>query len=424
MGGVKAHLKPGVMFIFITVCLDMMALGLAIPVLPRLIETFVGSVTAASWWSGVFNSLWGFTQFVCSPILGSLSDRFGRRPIILMSNLGLALDYLIMALSGNLIWLLIGRLLNGVTSSSITTAYAYISDISEPDERAQMYGYIGAAFGVGFVMGPALGGMLGHIDLRLPFWVAGGLSLLNALYGALVLPESLDKDHRKPFSLKSANPIGSILFLWQAKSVMRLALISMVSNFAHHVIPATFVLYASYRLGWGGREVGLAMAYYAVWAVIVQGGLTGMVVKRIGEKATLVIGLLCGVVGFMSYGYHTDWRVFLITIPIMSCWGMTNAALQSLMTTRVGTSDQGLLQGAVNSLMSLSGIIAPFVFGYILSVMTRPGVDKVWSGAAFFSAAVVLLVAFLMALGVRDRSKDEPVPEVSKPVHHDHEPLF
>jgi len=423
MGEAKVRLKPGVMFIFITVCLDMMALGIAIPVLPRLIEQFVGSVTAASWWSGVFNSLWGLTQFVCSPILGGLSDRYGRRPIVLLSNLGLALDYLIMAVSGNLWWLLIGRLLNGVTSSSITTAYAYISDISEPDERAQMYGYIGAAFGVGFVMGPALGGMLGHIDVRLPFWIAGGLSLLNALYGALVLPESLDAAHRKPFRLRDANPVSSVMFLWQAKNVMRLALISMVSNFAHHVIPATFVLYASYRLGWGGREVGLAMAYYAVWAVIVQGGLTGIVVRRIGEKATLVIGLLCGVAGFMSYGYNTDLRIFLISIPVMSFWGMTNAALQSLMTTRVSQSDQGLLQGAVSSLMSLSGIIAPFVFGYILSVMTRPGVEKVWSGAAFFTAAVVLLLAFLMALGVRDRSKDEPEPVIDTR-HHDGEPLF
>lgn len=396
--------RQAVIFIFITVCLDMVALGVAIPVLPHLIEGFVGSVSAAGWWSGLFNSMWGLMQFGCSPLLGALSDRYGRRPIILLSNLGLALDYLIMALAPNLLWLFIGRMLNGVTSSSITTAYAYVSDISTPDERAQMYGYIGAAFGLGFVMGPALGGVLGHVDPRLPFWVAGGLSLLNALYGYFVLPESLDKAHRKPFRFRDANPVGSILFLWRERSVLRLALISMVSNFAHHVIPATFVLYAAYRLGWGPIHVGVAVAYYGVCAVVVQAGLTGIVVRTIGEKATLVIGLLCGLIGFLSYGYNTDWRVFLISIPIMSFWGMTNAALQALMTTRVRPNEQGLLQGAVSSLMSLSGIFAPFAFGYILSIVTRVGVPKVYSGAAFFSASGVLFVAFLMALGVKDRT--------------------
>jgi MFS transporter, DHA1 family, tetracycline resistance protein len=400
----QIHSKPkgqAVIFILITVGLDMLALGIAMPVLPRLIEGFVGSVSAAGWWSGLFNSVWGFMQFGFSPFLGALSDRFGRRPIILLSNLGLALDYVIMALAANLGWLFIGRLLNGITSASITTAYAYISDISAPEDRAQMYGLVGAAFGLGFIMGPVLGGLLGQIDPRLPFWIAGVLSLVNFIYGYFVLPESLKPENRKPFKWRAANPIGGVFFLWQAQSVMRLALISMVSNFAHHVIAATFVLYGAYRLGWGPLQVGLAIGYYGVWAVIVQAGLTGKIVRRFGEKTTLIGGLLCGAVGFMSFGIVTNWYYFLIFIPIMSLWGITNAALQSLMTTRVKANEQGLLQGAVSSLMSISGIFAPFLFGYILSVVTQKGVPIVYSGAAFFAAALILLLACLMALGVK-----------------------
>ncbi|MFO0995591.1 MAG: MFS transporter, partial [Alphaproteobacteria bacterium] len=253
--------RAAVIFIFITVVLDVLALGVMIPVLPKLVVTFVdGNVEAGAKVYGVFGIAWALMQFLFSPFLGSLSDRFGRRPVILISNFGLGLDYILMALAPNLAWLFVGRVISGITAATITTAGAYIADVTPPERRAGGFGLIGAAFGIGFVLGPALGGLLGAIDARLPFWAAAGLSLANGLYGLFILPESLPRAKRAAFSWTRANPLGSLALLRSHPVLLGLSGVLFVQNLAHVVLPSTFVLYAIYRYGWDERMVGLTLA--------------------------------------------------------------------------------------------------------------------------------------------------------------------
>ncbi|MFN3808667.1 TCR/Tet family MFS transporter [Asticcacaulis sp.] len=391
--------KAAVPFIFVTICLDIVALGLIIPVTPALIADFVGDVSAAGYWVGLFGSLWGVMQFISSPVVGALSDRFGRRPIVLLSNFGLGMDYLLMAMAPGLGWLLLGRLINGITSASISTAYAYISDVTQPENRAKYFGMTGAAFGLGFVLGPLLGGVLGDIEPRLPFYVAAGLSLLNFCYGLFVLPESLPLQNRKPFSLRTANPLGALTFLSRNGDLMRLSLVNLTVNFAHQVLPTTFVLYAALRFGWGPKEVGWTLAAVGVCSAIVQAGLTGRVVKAIGEKKAMLVGLSFGVIGFLGYGLAPTWQAYVLFIPLMSLWGLTGPAAQALMTSKVAPQEQGTLQGANMSLMSAAGIFAPLTFGAVFAVASTHG--PVTAGAPFVLAAAILGLALLIAAGVK-----------------------
>ncbi|MBW8882164.1 MAG: MFS transporter, partial [Asticcacaulis sp.] len=281
-------IKAAAPFILVTVFLDMLSIGVIIPVLPRLIEDFVGSVSAAGMWAGIFGSVWGMTQFIFSPIQGGLSDWIGRRPVVLASNLGLGLDYLVMALAPNLWWLLIGRIISGMTSASISTAYAYMSDVTPPEKRAGIFGMMGAAFGFGFVVGPSLGGILGgglhwaaldHVglgflqfdgDKHYPFYFASALSLLNFAYGFFVLPESLAKDKRKPFSFHTANPLGAFRFLARSGQVLRLSFMYLLMMFSQNVFPTTTVLYCAYRFGWGPTQVGLMLGLVGICSAVVQ----------------------------------------------------------------------------------------------------------------------------------------------------------
>ena len=382
-------------FIFVAVVIDMIALGVIIPVLPRLIEAFVGDIKGAAWINGVFVGVWALMQFVCSPILGSLSDRYGRRPVILISMTGLGLDYVLMALSPNLAWLLVGRIISGVTSSNISTAYAYIADVTPEEKRAGAYGMMGAAFGLGFILGPALGGVLGDISPRLPFWLAAGLSLINAAYGLLVLPESLPKDRRAPFSWKRANPVGSLVLLRSHPELSGLATVNFLAQCAHAVLPTVFVLYAGQRFGWTPRTVGLALAAIGVCSAVIQAGLTGWTVKRIGERATLSLALICGAVGFTIYGLAPNGWIFAAGLPIVSLWGMAGPSTQALMTRLVAPTEQGQLQGANMSLSSIAGVLAPLAFGltYSAAIDAPP-----WAiGAPFYLAALFLLAAALVA---------------------------
>lgn len=402
--------KASVIFILVTVFLDMLSLGIVIPVLPKLVEGFVGTVSQAGLWVGGMAALWGVMQFIFSPIQGGLSDAYGRRPVILGSNLGIGLDYVLMALAPNIWFLVIGRAINGALSASISTAYAYIADVTPPEKRAKTFGLIGAAFGVGFVVGPALGGVLGHIDPRLPLWAAAGMSGLNFIYGLFVLPESLAKENRKPFSIRASNPIGGFAFLSRDPQVLRLSVIYLTSMFSHHVLPVTWVLYVSHRFGWGTAEAGISLALVGVCSAIVQGGLTGLVVKKLGEKKALIFGLLCGLIGFAGYGLMPTGVSMMAFIPLMSLWGLATPALQALISARVSPQDQGTLQGANMGLSAISGVFAPIVFGLVLSFSTGESVPILFSGAAFLLASFIVGLAVWLSLGVRPLKASPSAP--------------
>ena len=384
-------------FIFITVLLDMLALGIIIPVLPALIVRFKGGDTAsAAAIYGVFASVWAAMQFFFSPVLGSLSDRFGRRTVILLSNLGLGLDYVFMAMAPSLAWLFVGRMISGVTSSTISTASAYIADVTQPEERAAKFGMLGAAFGVGFVVGPSVGGLLGAVDLRAPFWGAAVLSLANAAYGFFILPESLPLERRAPFEWRRANPIGAFRMLRSESVLFGLACAGFVAMLAHDSLPTIFVLYTNYRYHWTERSVGLVLALVGVGVMIVQAGLVGRLVRAFGERRSLAIGYITGAASMAVYGLAPTGTMFLLGIPLTALYGLSNPAMQSLMTRRVGPSQQGQLQGAQSSMNGIANMAAPIVFTQVFALAIGRTGDARLAGAPFLLAAALLLVALVI----------------------------
>jgi MFS transporter, DHA1 family, tetracycline resistance protein len=403
--------RATVAFIFVTVMLDILALGIIIPILPKLVTRFLGGDTAAAARIyGLFGTVWALMHFFCLPVAGALSDRFGRRPVILLSNLGLGLDYVLMALA-----LFAGRVISGVTASSISAASAYIADSLPPEKRAQGFGMIGAAFGIGFVLGPAAGGLLGAVDPRLPFWAAAALSLLNALWGIFVLPESLPPERRAPFSWKRANPVGSLGLIRERPRLPALAAVHFLRMLAHAALPSTFVLYAGYRYGWDERAVGLAMAAVGVCGMIVQGGLVGPVVKRLGENAALAIGLFCGALGFAIYGLAPTGKGFLIGVPFMSLWGLAGPSLQGLMSRQVEAHEQGRLQGANGCLMGIAELVGPGLFTLTFAYFIAEGRPHL-PGAPFLLAAALLVAALVPAWRMMPRAQTKvPAPEVLDP---------
>jgi MFS transporter, DHA1 family, tetracycline resistance protein len=390
--------RAAVLFILITVMLDMLSFGIIIPVLPKLVEEFFSGDTAhAAMIYGLMGTSWAVMQFFCSPIQGALSDRFGRRPIVLLSNLGLGLDYIVMALAPTVAWLFLGRAISGLASSSFSTAGAYIADVTPAEHRAAAFGKIGMAFGIGFILGPALGGWLGEIDPRLPFWGAAALSLVNACYGFFVLPESLARDKRMAFSWKRANPVGSLVLLRSHYELFGLAAVAFFSYLAHAVLPSVSVLYMGYRYGWGTATVGLTLAGVGVAVMIVQGGLIRPVTARLGLRPTLLVGLLCGTIGFSVYGMAPEGWIFCLGIPVMAFWGLAGPAAQALMSRRVSGSEQGQLQGAIASINGLTGLIGPALFTQSFAHSIGP--NAVWDlpGAPFLLASLMLLSAGVLA---------------------------
>jgi DHA1 family tetracycline resistance protein-like MFS transporter len=387
-------------FIFITVALDMLALGIMVPVLPKLILRFEGGNTAsAAQVAGVFGFAWALMQFVFSPVLGALSDRFGRRPVVLASNFGLGLDYLLMALAPSLGWLFVGRVVSGITSASFSTAGAYIADVTPPEQRAARFGLLGAAFGLGFVVGPAVGGLLGAVDLRLPFWVAAGLSLANAGYGLFVLPESLPVEKRAGFSFRRASPFGSLALLRSHPELFGLAGAALLSFLAHDALPSVFVLYTDHRYHWSEATVGLALAVVGVCTAAIQGGLVGRVVGWMGPRSTLLLGLAMGVVGYLFYGLAPVSALFFAGIPFVGLWGMSNPTTQSLMSQRVGPSEQGQLQGALSSLRGITGMIGPLLFTQVFAFAVG-GAAPWLPGVPYLLGALLLVVSLLVAARV------------------------
>jgi len=387
-----------VAFIFVTILLDTLALGVVIPILPKLIESFVNNDTAnAARIFGLFGTVWALMQFFFSPIAGALSDRFGRRPVVLLSNFGMAADYVLMALAPSLSWLFFGRVISGITSASISTAFAYITDMTAPEQRAAVFGKIGVAFGAGFILGPALGGLLGGIEPRLPFWVAAGLSFANGLYGLLILPESLPKDRRAPFRWKSANPVGALHLLGTNRVLTGLSIANFFAQLAHVVLPSTFVLYATYRYGWSTTMVGATLALVGLCSMVVQGTTIGPIVRRFGERRALLLGLACGAIGFLIFGAAPTGALFWLGIPVMALWGVAGAATQALMTRLVAPDQQGQLQGATNSVQSVSQLLGPFLFTLTFAYFIGGGAPLKLPGAPFLLASVLLTLALLIA---------------------------
>jgi DHA1 family tetracycline resistance protein-like MFS transporter len=387
-----------VVFIFVTILLDMFALGMIMPILPKLVESFVNNDTAsAARIFGLFGTAWALMQFFFSPVLGGLSDRFGRRPVVLLSNFGLALDYVLMALAPSLTWLFVGRVISGITSASVSTAFAYIADVTPPERRAAVFGKIGAAFGAGFILGPAIGGLLGGMDPRLPFWVAAGLSFANTLYGLLILPESLPKARRSPFRWKSANPLGALHLLRSNRVLAGLSVVNFIAQLAHVVLPSTFVLYATYRYGWDTTTVGLTLAMVGVCAMAVQGVAIGPIVRRLGERRALLLGLGSGAAGFLIFGGAPSGPLFWIGIPVMALWGVAGAASQALMTRLVAPEQQGQLQGATSSVQSVSQLLGPFLFTLTFAWFIGAAAPLDLPGAPFLLASALLLLALLLA---------------------------
>jgi len=393
--------RAAFIFVFITVLLDMLALGIIVPVLPRLVVDFLAGDTArAAEIYGIFGTVAALMQFLFSPLHGVLSDRFGRRPLILLSNLGLGLDYILMALAPNLWWLFVGRVISGISAASIATSYAYVADVTPPEQRAARFGMLGVAFGAGFVLGPALGGLAGSLDPRLPFWIAGALSLANALYGFLVLPESLPLERRTGFAWGRANPLGALELLRSRPQLMGLASVSFLLDLAHASLPNIAVLYMMARYGWDERAVGFTMAVVGVCSMIVQGALIGPAVKRLGERGALIVGLAFGVLGFATFGLAATGIWFLAGIPLLALWGFAGPAALGLMSHRVGPTEQGRLQGANASIMGIANLLGPGLFAQTLALSIGAGTSSYpWHlpGAAFLLAALILVLAIAVA---------------------------
>lgn len=397
-------------FIFVTVALDMLALGVIIPVWPTLVKAFTGQSDAtASLAIGAMAVIFAIAQFFAAPILGVLSDRFGRRPVILASNIGTALDYVIMALAPALSWLYIGRALSGVMSASIPTASAYIADVTPPEKRAGAYGMIGAAFGVGFVVGPAIGGWLGGFDARLPFWVAACLGALNFLYGLVVLPESLALEKRRArFAWSRANPLGSLRLLRSHRELFGIAIVAFIGYIAHEVYPTVFVLYGQHRYAWNTATLGIGLAIVGISSAFVSAVLSQKAVDRLGTRAALLWGLFFGGAGFWLFGSAST-LMFWIAIPINALWGVAGSAEQAYMTARVGHDEQGELQGALGSMRSIAMIGGPMLFAGIFAYFLKGGGSGMeFPAAPWYLAALLVFASIVVAWFVTAKSHDVP----------------
>jgi DHA1 family tetracycline resistance protein-like MFS transporter len=411
-------------FIFVTVLLDMLAFGIIAPVLPRLISDFLhGDMARASKYMGLFVTTWALMQFFFSPILGMLSDRYGRRPVVLLSNFGLGLDYIVMAIAPTIGWLFLGRVLSGVTSSSMPTANAYISDVTPPEKRAKAFGIFGAAFGVGFILGPAIGGWLGAINPRLPFWVAAAFSLLNATYGLFILPESLPPEKRQSqLRWKSANPVGALQLLRSHRELFGLAIVNFLSYLAHEVYATVYVLYATYRYSWNEKQIGTSLAVVGVTSMIVSAALVGPFVRLVGERRALFTGLLFGGLGFFLFGYATVGWIFLLAIPVNALWSLAGPPSQSMMTQRVSPSEQGELQGAIGSMRGMAMIAGPGIFSTVFAIFIAPG--HALPGAPWYLAAAMLAAALVMAWIVAPKTALRIPPPLTPEIVAEENPLM
>ncbi len=401
-------------FIFITLLIDVMGWGLIIPVMPKLISELKHiPINEASAYGGLLLSAYAITQFLFAPVIGNLSDKYGRRPVLLSSLLGFGIDYIILALAPTYAWLFIGRIIAGITGASFTTAAAYISDISTPETRAKNFGMIGAAFGLGFVIGPALGGLLAGWGVRAPFYAAAGLCLLNTLYGYFVLPESLSKENRRAFHWKRANPFGSLQFLRKTPGISQLAICFFLIYLASQAVQGNWNFFTIHRFGWKESMVGISLAVVGLLVGGVQAGLTRVINPKIGDKKSVLLGLSLYTIGLVLFAFASEtWMMFAFLIPYC-LGGIANPSLQSTIAGYVQPNQQGELQGALTGLMSLSTIIGPLIMNNLFTYFTSDKAPFYFPGISFLLAAVFMLMSFIIAWLALNKIKKSVAPKTT-----------
>ena len=403
----KQKRSAALIFIFITVLVDVIGLGIIIPVMPALImELTGGGLSEASLYAGWITFVYAATQFLFAPVIGGLSDRFGRRPVLLMSLLGFGLDYILLGFAPTVLWLFIGRFLSGITGASYTTASAYIADISPPERRSQDFGLIGAAFGLGFIIGPSVGGILGEYGARLPFFVAAGLVLLNMLYGYFVLPESLSEENRRPFDWKRANPFGALKQINKYPKIAGLAGVFFLVYVANHATQSTWTYFTMEKFSWSEMTVGLSLGVVGLSVVAVQGGLIKVAIPKLGNNRTVYFGLIMYVLGFLGFAFATQgWMMFAVILPFC-IGGLATPALQGIISSEVPQNAQGELQGALTSLISFSAIFGPPMMTNLFGYFTSGTAPFYFPGAPFFLGAILVFIAIIWAtqsLGIMEK---------------------
>lgn len=402
--------RASVVFVLITLFIDVLGMGLVIPILPKLVQNLLGGeVAQASFVFGVLVSIYAVMQFFCAPVLGALSDRFGRRPVILLALVGLGCDYVLLSLAPSIWWLVLGRIIAGALGATFTPAGAYIADVSPPEKRAANFGLLGVAFGLGFIAGPAVGGFLGATNLRLPFIVCAGLTFINFLFGLLVMPESLRPEHRRALDVRQMNPIGAVRAVWQYRAVALLVPVYVATQLAQQGMQSVWVPYTTYRYGWDVAGVGLSLAIVGLLFAVSQGALVRPIVGRFGEQRTLLIALSIAVLGMLLFGLASQgWMMYAVTGLYCAGLGLLNPAVQGLMSRSVPANQQGLLQGAMTSVMTGAAIIGPLVANGSFALAINADLPINLPGTPFFIGALLCLAALGLALRGARRPAEEP----------------
>lgn len=405
----KEPRKAALAFIFITVLIDVIGLGIIIPIIPALIVELTGEgLSKAAIYGGWLMFVYAFTQFICAPFIGALSDRFGRRPVLLLSLFGFGIDYILIGFAPTISWLFIARFVSGITGASITTASAYIADISSPEKRSQNFGLIGAAFGLGFIIGPVIGGLLGQYGTRIPFFAAAVLTLLNVLYGYFILPESLPKENRRPFEFKRANPMGSLKQLKSFPGISGLVVVFGLIYLASHATQSTWTYYTMEKFAWDEKMVGISLGVVGFCVAIVQGGLTRIVIPKIGEVKSVYFGLTISCLGFIGFAFSPTGAIMLAMIVPYCLGGFAGPSLQGIVSNKVPQNQQGELQGALTSLVSFTSIFGPPMMTGLFGYFTSDAAPFQFSGAPFLMGSLLVLGALLYS--IRILSFKNPIP--------------
>jgi DHA1 family tetracycline resistance protein-like MFS transporter len=393
----KANRSAALGFIFVTVLIDVIGFGIIIPVMPKLIQQLVGGdLSKASSIGGLLMFTYAFMQFMFAPILGNLSDQYGRRSVLLFSLLGFGIDYLFLAWAPSLGWLFVARIFSGITGASITTASAYVADISTPEKRAQNFGMIGAAFGMGFIIGPLIGGLLGQFGERIPFLFAAGLTLVNWLYGFFILPESLSMDKRRKFEWRKANPLGSLMHLKKYPAVAGLVLSLTLIYIAIHAVQSTWSYYTMKKFDWNPAMIGYSLAFIGMMIAFVQGFLIRIAIPKLGQTRSLFIGLILYTIGMFLFSFAaTTWMMFAFS-AIYCLGGISGPALQGIISGHVPANEQGQLQGALTSLMSATSIVGPPLMTGLFAFFSKDGTSYFFPGAPFLAGGLLFLITTIL----------------------------